>query len=110
MKIKNHNVFCRLPPVKKRESFRTLLKTRGVKIERIVSRGQATSPGKWLCSKTGEWVMVLRGDARLLFEGERKSQNLKAGDYVWIPAKTRHRVEWTHPKRKTVWLAVHVLR
>jgi cupin 2 domain-containing protein len=77
-------------------------------MERIVSRGQATPRGKWLCSKTGEWVMVLRGHARLFFERERKGQSLKAGDYLFIPARTRHRVEWTHPKRKTVWLAVHL--
>ena len=28
------------------------------------------------------------------------------GDWVNIPARVRHRVEWTDPKQKTVWLAV----
>jgi cupin 2 domain-containing protein len=30
-----------------------------------------------------------------------------AGDYVFIPARKRHRVEWTEPQQPTVWLAVH---
>jgi cupin 2 domain-containing protein len=29
------------------------------------------------------------------------------GDYVFIPARKRHRVEWTEPQQPTVWLAVH---
>jgi cupin 2 domain-containing protein len=32
---------------------------------------------------------------------------MKAGDYVEIPAHTRHRVEWTDPDEDTVWLAVY---
>jgi len=32
---------------------------------------------------------------------------LRPGDFVNIPAHTRHRVEWTTPDEPTVWLAVH---
>ncbi len=31
---------------------------------------------------------------------------LKPGDWVDIPAHARHRVEWTDPNEKTMWLAV----
>jgi cupin 2 domain-containing protein len=31
---------------------------------------------------------------------------LKTGDFVDLPAHTRHRVEWTDPAAATVWLAV----
>jgi len=106
-KMKNRNIFSGLPVAKKREVFKTLAKGKGFKIERIVSGGQTTPEGKWLCSKTAEWVIVLRGSARLLFKGSQEKIHLKAGDYVFIPAGTRHRVKWTHPKQKTVWLAVH---
>jgi cupin 2 domain-containing protein len=32
---------------------------------------------------------------------------LKPGDFVNIPAHTKHRVDWTTPDEPTVWLAVH---
>lgn len=108
VKVKIKNIFSGLPAARKREVFQVLHKRKGFKIERIVSRGQATPKGKWLCSQAVEWVMVLRGRARLLFKGARTSLGLKAGDFVLVPANACHRVEWTHPRQKTVWLAVHM--
>ncbi|KAB2839279.1 MAG: cupin, partial [Melioribacteraceae bacterium] len=32
---------------------------------------------------------------------------LKPGDYLNIPARKKHRVEWTDNAQKTVWLAIH---
>ena len=107
-KVKKRNVFSGLPAAKKREAFQTLHKGKGFRIERIVSLGQATPKGQWLCSKAEEWVIVLRGRARLSFKRGRKILDLKAGDSVFIPSKTCHRVEWTHPRQKTVWLTVHI--
>jgi cupin 2 domain-containing protein len=106
-KIHCRNLFADLPGAKTREVFQTLAKGKGFKIERIISRGQVTPEGKWLCSKAAEWVILLRGRARLLFKGSRTKVSLKAGDSVFIPANTSHRVDWTDPGRKTVWLAVH---
>lgn len=106
-KINHDNIFAGLPAAKKREVFQILARGKGFRIERIVSRGQATPQGRWLCSKTAEWVIVLRGRASLRFQGSRKSLDLEAGGHVLIPAHARHRVEWTHPRQKTVWLAVH---
>ncbi|MEI7751484.1 MAG: cupin domain-containing protein [Candidatus Omnitrophota bacterium] len=107
-KITKRNIFSGLPAAKKQEMLQVLRKGRDFKFERIVSLGQATPQGKWLCAKTAEWVIVLRGHAHLLFKGARKKLGLRAGDYVFIPGNARHRVTWTHPKKKTVWLAVHV--
>ena len=50
--------------------------------------------------------MVLKGEAVLLFE-EGTTKNLKPGDYLNIPAHTKHKVEWTEPDSETIWLAVH---
>lgn len=86
------------------------MKGRGLKIERIVSCGQTTPEGRWLCSKTAEWVAVLKGRARLSFKKTQGKFDLKTGDYMFIPAKTYHRVDWTHSKQKTVWLAVHITK
>jgi cupin 2 domain-containing protein len=107
-KIKNRNLFEDLSATRKREVFQTLYKSKGVKIERIGSLGRATPEGKWLSSKKAEWVIVLRGRARLLFKHGSRKLDLKAEDHVFIPAQARHRVDWTHPKQKTVWLAVHI--
>jgi cupin 2 domain-containing protein len=78
------------------------------RIERIVSRGQATPPGVWYDQEFDEWVAVLAGAAGLLIEGEAAPRRLGPGDYVHLPAHVRHRVEWTDPAGATVWLAVHL--
>jgi cupin 2 domain-containing protein len=105
--MKAGNLFADIPPRMKEEHFTELLADKHVTIERIVSYGQASPPGFWYDEEQGEWVMVLAGAARLLFEGEAKPRELRPGDHVYIPARTRHRVEWTDPVQPTVWLAVH---
>jgi len=91
------------------EVFETLYQRRGVRIERILSKGHKTPDGEWLCERTSEWVIVLKGRAKLRFKKGDKRLFMKEGDFVFIPAKTPHRVDWTDPKRKTVWLALHAL-
>lgn len=83
-----------------------LLRAAHVRLERIVSTGQASPPGFWYDQDEGEWVVVLSGAARLLIEGETEPRLLKTGDFIDLPAHTRHRVEWTDPAVPTVWLAV----
>jgi cupin 2 domain-containing protein len=82
------------------------LKCNNVHIERIVSQGHTTPPEKWYDQAWDEWVIVLEGQAILVYE--QSEQILTAGDYVFIPAHTKHRVEWTTPDSRTVWLAVHL--
>jgi cupin 2 domain-containing protein len=79
----------------------------GLKVERILSQGQASPPGFWYDQAWNEWVIVLKGSAALQFEDEPAARALGTGDYVFIPARKRHRVEWTDPQQPTVWLAVH---
>ena len=101
------NIFAKLEPASSGEAFTDLLKAPPLRIERIVSTGQATALGEWLEQDRSEWVILLRGSAGLLFEGEAQPHRLQAGDYVNIPAHRRHRVEWTAPNEPTIWLAVH---
>jgi cupin 2 domain-containing protein len=89
------------------EQFTDLLAMPGLHLERIVSLGQATPPGEWLDQERAEWVILLRGAARLLFEGESGARELHPGDYLKISAHCRHRVEWTAPDEPTIWLALH---
>ncbi|HEX8987423.1 MAG TPA: cupin domain-containing protein [Rhodocyclaceae bacterium] len=89
------------------EAFTALLDRPGVRVERIVSTGQASPPGFWYDQPEGEWVLVVAGEARLQIEGEAQPRTLKAGDWIELPAHCRHRVEWTTPAEPTVWLAIH---
>ena len=89
------------------EQIDTLLARDDLRIERIVSTGQASPPGFWYDQDWAEWVLVLAGSAGLLFEGEAEPRVLQPGDYLLIPAHRRHRVAWTDDAQPTVWLAVH---
>jgi cupin 2 domain-containing protein len=84
-----------------------LLAGDNVRIERIISTGQASPPEFWYDQEWAEWVLVVAGSAGLLIEGEAAPRVLRAGDYLLIPAHRRHRVAWTDAERPTVWLAVH---
>jgi cupin 2 domain-containing protein len=88
------------------ELVETLAESKHLRIERIVSTGHASPQGFWYDQEEAEWVVVLKGEAKLLFEGETQRIHLKPGDHVTIPAHRRHRVEWTTPNEPTVWLAV----
>jgi cupin 2 domain-containing protein len=100
------NIFADLPSSTD-EFFETLLEKPGIKIERIVSSGQATPQGKWYDQAWNEWVLLLCGSAGLMIEGEDSLRRLKTGDFLLLPAGCRHRVEWTDPDVKSVWLAIH---
>jgi len=103
------NLFSQLPEAGvhlEAEIFDALLVAPGIKIERILSTGQASPPGFWYCQTENEWVVVLRGSAGVKFDAEEEIRVLHAGDTVHIPAQCRHRVEWTDPEEPTVWLAV----
>ncbi|WP_207869762.1 cupin [Pseudomonas sp. 51_B] len=83
-----------------------LLKRPGMRIERIVSCGQASPAGFWYDQAEGEWILLLTGSAGLRLEHEDYTRLLVPGDCLDIPAHCRHRVEWTAPGQHTVWLAV----
>ncbi len=102
-----NNLFAGIPESIPAEITEILLKTPGLRLERIISAGQATPMGQWYDQETHEWVVLLSGSAGLLFEGETQVRVLRPGDYLLIPAHCRHRVEWTDPTRQTVWLALH---
>jgi cupin 2 domain-containing protein len=104
------NLLDNIPADLPEELFTTLLQTTGLRIERIVSQGQASPPGFWYDQEEDEWVIVLEGSATVQFDGEPQPVELYRGSYLNIPAHVRHRVAWTDPNRKTVWLAVHYRR
>jgi cupin 2 domain-containing protein len=100
------NLFDDIPGDRPEELFSEILRTEAFRIERIVSKGQASPPGFWYDQPQDEWVLLVSGSATLLFEGGRRV-DLRAGDYLLIPARCRHRVDRTDPGQDTVWLALH---
>lgn len=100
------NLFADLPADLPDELVEVLAEGRNVRIERIVSTGQASAHGFWYDQRQAEWVVVLKGEAKLLFEGDAHPVHMKPGDHVLIPAGRRHRVEWTSDDEPTLWLAV----
>ena len=88
------------------ELFTEILNRPGLRIERIVSTGQTTPENEPYDQDHDEWVLVLKGAARLWLDG-RGETDLGPGDHLFIPARCRHRVVWTAMSEPTVWLAVH---
>ena len=99
------NLFADLAAKLPNELFTTLLDNANLRIQRIVSHAHASPEGFWYDQKQHEWVIVLKGAARLQFEDG--TVEMKPGDFINIPANTKHRVEWTTPDEPTIWLAVH---
>jgi len=101
------NILTHLPPALTGEAVDAIVQSGPVRIERIVSNGQATPAGEWFDQGQDEWVLLLSGSAGLLFDGEQTPRQLGPGDHTLIPAGCRHRVAWTDPDMQTVWLTVH---
>lgn len=100
------NLFSDIPTDLPDELTEIIAGNSHVRIERIVSRGHSSPDGVWYDQDKHEFVLVVSGEAELLFEGSDTPLKMKPGDYVIIPAHTRHRVEWTASDEDTVWLAV----
>ena len=100
------NLLRGLPEAHRGEVTEPVLTAPELRIERIVSHGQASPPGFWYDQAEAEWVLLLAGAARLRFADEAQDRVLLPGDHLEIVAHRRHRVEWTDPDQPTVWLAV----
>lgn len=101
-----NNIFNLPPSLPNRELFESIISNDKILIERIISTGQTTPPGEWYDQEKDEWVILLQGFATLSYE-DGSQIKLKAGDYLFIPAHQKHRVEYTSTSPNCIWLAVH---
>lgn len=100
------NIYELLPNLcSQNEEFKTLLESKKIKIERIVSSGQSSPEDFWYEQEENEWVMVLEGEATLTFENDDDIV-LKKGDFINIPSYKKHRVKSTIKDSYTIWLAI----
>lgn len=96
------NLFAGAEPPATGETFEALLEHRNLVVERIVSADG--DKGETYVQAQDEWVLLVRGAARLSIDGTRIE--MTAGDYVFIPAGVSHTVEST--RKGALWLAVHL--
>ncbi|MCK5013826.1 MAG: cupin domain-containing protein [Candidatus Omnitrophica bacterium] len=101
------NVYEQIPEELRDELFEEIARGGPFKLERIVSKGHSTPEGKWYDQDENEWVIILKGRAGILIEGQAEIVTLEPGDHYYLPARLKHRVEWTDAKTETVWLALH---
>jgi len=101
------NIFSHIPSDLPEELIEEIIHNDAFKLERIVSKGHATPPGVWLDQERDEWVILLTGSAGLTIEGKKITMTMRPGEYVYLPAQCKHRVEWTDKDAETVWLALH---
>ncbi|MEH0153098.1 cupin domain-containing protein [Limibacter armeniacum] len=99
------NIFRLIPEAIENEIFEDIIKTKNIRIERILSEGQVSPESGWYDQDEHEWVIVLQGRSQLTFD-DGTVVDLKAGDYIHIEAHTKHKVSWTDPSQVTVWLAI----
>ncbi len=104
--METKNFFTQVPTDLPEEFIENILSTNSFRLERIISKGQATAKGQWYDQKDDEWVMLLKGSAGLQLEGQ-DIIIMQQGDYLLLPAGLKHRVEWTAPDTETIWLALH---
>lgn len=83
------------------ERHEVLLDAGTLRVHHILSGRQAT-PAEFL-QPEDELALVLEGGAQLKISGERVE--LGAGDWLWLPAGTRHELISTTPG--TSWLTIH---
>lgn len=103
--MQKSDIFSKIPKDLTNEFFEDIISNDKLRIERIVSNGHSSPKSGWYDQDENEWVIVLKGDAILSFEN-KKEVYLKSGEYINIPAHTKHKVLRTNPNIQTIWLAV----
>ena len=93
-------------PASGEERVDTLLSGEQWRLERIHSCLASSPDGFWYDQAEFEWVLVLRGSARIQFADEPSERDLCVGDSVLITPHRRHRVVATDPDPGTLWLAL----
>lgn len=101
-RVPTGNLYADSAPPASGERFEPLLQHRNLTVERIVSSAD-TTPTEYV-QPQDEWVVLLRGDATLDVAGD--AIELRAGDYVFLPAGTPHTVR--RVSDGALWLAVHL--
>jgi len=99
------NIFHDIPEKSDEEFLEIIFQNNSLKMERIVSEGHSSPKNFWYDQDKNEFVLLLSGNAIISFD-DGNSIELFPGDYFIIPAHKKHRVDFTDPNEKNVWLAL----
>lgn len=103
--MKTSNIFANIPKEIEEELFENIVSKENINIKRIISYGHTSPDSGWYDQDYNEWVILLQGEAIISFNNGDEVR-LKPGDYINIPSHTKHKVSWTKPNTKSVWLAI----
>jgi len=106
MMINKNNIFDYIQTLSDSELFEDLLKKDNLKLERIISYPNSVPENKWYDQGNDEWIILLKGSATLQFEND-EIVKLLPGDYLLIPAHSKHKVKDVNKHEPTIWLALH---
>ena len=101
------NIFDLPSQLSNKEYFESLFYSQNILIERIISTGQTTPVGNWYDQESDEWVILLQGETEISYSDGSKIRLIQ-GDYLFIPARKKHRVEYTSTNPPCIWLAIHI--
>jgi len=99
------NIFDNFSKENEKEFIEEILSTKNFRLGRIISEGHTSPLNFWYDQDKNEFVLLLKGKAKLSFENGKKIE-LNPGDYMIINAHQKHRVDWTDPDQKTFWLTI----
>ncbi|WP_337865277.1 cupin domain-containing protein [Ignavibacterium sp.] len=103
--MKRQNFLSNIPTNISQEIIETIISSEHIRIERIISMGHSSPENFWYDQLENEWVLLLEGKAMIKFDDESVI-TLHKGDYILIPAHQKHRVEWSDPEHRTIWLTI----
>lgn len=92
----------RCDPAAGSESFEELCAHKNITIQKI--RSNDFHNGEWYEQEEDEWVVLVKGSATLEYNDGLKQ--MLAGDHLFIPRATKHRV--AHTSKDALWLAVFI--
>jgi hypothetical protein len=73
-------------------------------LHKLVDQGYLTIKGKIGENVLPSMAALRWQDPKL---NAREAVEMRTGDFLNIPAHQKHRVEWTAPNERTIWLAIH---
>lgn len=106
------NIFKEIPDIPFLEELTAILyQNAAVRIQRILSCGQASAPDFWYDQDEDEWLVLLTGHAVLEIEIQKNSfikKELEPGSILFLPKHQRHRVDATSKEPPCNWLCVFI--
>ncbi|TNJ42302.1 hypothetical protein [Phaeobacter sp. B1627] len=84
----------------------TLVESDVIKVERVVTRGQASEAAAFCPQEALDFLIMLKGTLELEYKGEKETVSLRAGDSIMTEPGEENRVEATREGQESVWVKI----